>query len=66
MKLFKWLSRKVFNIIGALIFGLSVPTLGMDSIILIFNPILDFIILGSIGILFIGISYYYTFVDKEI
>lgn len=64
MKLFKWLSRNVFNIVGGLIFGLSIPTLGMDSITLIFNPILDFMILGSIGILFVGISYYYMFIDK--
>jgi hypothetical protein len=60
--LIKFLCSDVFNIIGALMIGLSVP-MG-HGIFVTENPMIDFLILAPIGILLVGTSYYYKFIKK--
>ena len=56
MELFKWLSKNIFHFIGSLMLGVSIPVGAF-----VFTPLIDFIIFFPLGILFLSISYYYTF-----
>ena len=59
MKTFKWIAGNVFNIIGVFLavmglpFGISIFSRGLDAVIFI-----------PLGVLLIGISYYYKFIDR--
>ena len=59
MKLFKWLARNVFHIIGGFFIGISVPTVYS----ILYFP--NFYFYLPIGILLVGISYYYKFVKNN-
>jgi hypothetical protein len=59
MKLFKWLCREVFSILGGMCIGFSVP-IGIQVF-----PFPDFYVFMPMGVLLLGLSYYYKFVDKE-
>jgi len=58
--LFKWLASKVFNLIGGLLIGLGFP-IGHPLI----STQLDIICFLIPGIIFIGISFYYTFIETD-
>jgi hypothetical protein len=62
MNLFKFLSGSIFNLIGGLFIGVSIP-IG-PGIFVKGNPMVDFLILAPSGLLLLGISYYYKFVKK--
>lgn len=63
MKLFKFLAGNVFNIIGAFIMGLGFPS--MHGIFVESNPLLDTLILVPIGLIFLGVSFYYKFIEPK-
>jgi hypothetical protein len=62
MKLFKFLARNVFQMIGGLMVGLSFP-FGLP--VLNENPLIDLAVFLPLGLIFLGISYYYAFVEKD-
>lgn len=63
MHLFKWLAANTFNMVGALLIAIGIP-LPYSKGIFFENPLSDFVLLAPIGLLFLGISYYYAFIDK--
>ena len=62
MRLFKWMASNVFGILGGLSLGMSFPTTHFN-ILGDFCP--DFVVFLPLGVVLIGISFYYTFVDKS-
>jgi hypothetical protein len=63
MKLFKFLVRKTFNLIGGIMTGLSIPF--GSSILYKNNSLIDFVVFFPLAILFLGVSYYYSFIEKD-
>lgn len=61
MKLFKYLAANVFPYLGGAYLGLSLP---LGHSVLSENPMIDFVVFFPIGILIMGISYFYKFIDK--
>lgn len=59
-KLFKWLASRVFNLIGGLMIGLGFP-IGKPMI----SFTADICCLCIPGIILLGISFYYTFVETD-
>lgn len=60
MNLFQWLAANVFNAIGGLLLAFAIP-LGPSVFA---TSLMDLAVFGPIGILLIGISYYYKFIKK--
>lgn len=61
MKLFKWVAGHTFNFIGGFIFTMGLPV-GSK---IFEKPMLDALIFIPTGIILMGVSYYYRFVDKS-
>lgn len=59
--IFKWFARNILNILGGLCIGFSIPTSNGYNIL----PIADFVIFLPLGIILLGISFYYIFVEKK-
>ena len=62
MKLFKWLAREIFTLLGGFSLGFSIP---MGQFTVTGSQEVDMVIFLPLGILLLGISYYYNFVDKS-
>lgn len=58
-ELFEWLAKNIFQCFGGFFVAMGMP-LGATC----FNRVLDFAVFLPIGVLFLSVSYYYTFVKK--
>lgn len=63
MNLFKFLAREIFMILGGLMIGLSFPV--GAAIISEENRMIDFVIFFPTGVILLGISWYYKFIDRK-
>ncbi len=59
-KMYKFIARNVFQIIGGMFLGLTT-----HGVLVSDKPMLDMVILGPLGVLLLGISYYYVFIEPR-
>jgi len=62
MSLFKYLAAEIFPILGGFFIGMSLP---FGHPLLSSNLMIDFVIFFPIGVILMGISYYYKFINKN-
>ncbi len=61
MKALKWMASNILGMLGGIFLGFSIPT----HINIMGDICPDFVIFLPLSVICVGISYYYTFVDKS-